>query len=150
MSEWSLTLSFTLYAWWFIAWFAVGAALYMPLNWIARTQISPRRTMWEQIVSGISPWLLPVRFALLSMLWPLSLWEVTPRWLRRSIVSPKVWPLGLLWYVHRRSAYRYEKWHYERHGKRPPYRPGFSEPREPLPYVEPDVPEPVGLQGGER
>lgn len=68
-----MTVTLTLHLWWLAAYIAIGAVLWLPMEWWANRRTSPRRLFWRQLGRLLrhQPW----SPALAIACWPLALWE---------------------------------------------------------------------------
>ena len=70
----SATFTITLHLWWLWAYLAIGAALWLPLEWGAWRRINSRDPFWSSLVRATRRrWHVP--FATIAA-WPLAAWEV--------------------------------------------------------------------------
>ncbi len=79
-----MSFTVTLHLWWLWAWLAVGAVLWLPIEWWGYRQIGGQRPpFWRDLWRAIRAH--PLRLVVPIVAWPLAVWEVVPwrRWLRR-------------------------------------------------------------------
>lgn len=69
-----MSVTITFYLWWLGAYLAAGAALFLPLGYVANLQIHQRPPFWSDLVRAIRrrPYMVPATVAL----WPLAAWDI--------------------------------------------------------------------------
>lgn len=69
-----MSVTITLHLWWLWVYLAVGAVLWLPLEYLAWRQKTPRTTFWRDLrrVLPLRPWWSSLAIV---AVWPVAVWE---------------------------------------------------------------------------